>query len=211
MSNIFYYSKRCDKCTKYLKIFASLGIENTIHFICIDKIIQEEGKKFVILDNNQKVILPKTVTHVPALMLLNKGYKVLFGNEILSYLQPIKEKEIIRATHNNMEPFAYSFSSSSGNIVSDSYSFIQEEPIQATDNTGMKQLYNYSTIQDNGLFTIPSVQHNFQGNKDDNLSLNAKEERVNQETNNLMNKMKAQRDADMENIFGKRPTQPTFI
>lgn len=210
MSNIFYYSKRCDKCSKFLKIFSSSGIEHTIHFICIDKIIQEEGKQFVILENNQKVILPKTVTHVPALMLLNNGYKVLFGNEILSYLKPIKEKEIIQATYNNMEPSGYSFYSSSGNVVSDSYSFIQEEPIQARDNTGMKQLYNYSTIQDNGLFTTPSVQPTIQGNID-NATLNSKEERANQETSNLMNKMKAQRDADMEGIFGKRPTQPTFI
>jgi len=206
MSNIFYYSKRCDKCTKYLKLFASMGIEKTIHFICIDKIVKEEGKNFVILENNQRVILPKTVTHVPALLLLNQKYKVLFGNEILSYLEPIKEKETMIATHNNMEPFAYSFSSGLGNVVSDSYSFIQEAPIQATDNTGMKQLYNYSTIQDSGLFTSPSTQR--QG---DNLSLTAKEEQKNQETSDLMNKMKAQRDADMENIFGKRPMQPSFI
>ena len=38
---------------------------------------------------NQEVILPPTITKVPALLLLDRGYEVLFGNQILQHLQPI--------------------------------------------------------------------------------------------------------------------------
>ena len=44
-----------------------------------------------LLDSNQDVLLPDNITKVPALLLLNEGFKVYFGDDILTYLKPIEK------------------------------------------------------------------------------------------------------------------------
>ena len=77
MSSILYYSNYCEKSKKYINLLSNSGYQKDIHFICIDKRRKEGKKTFVVLDNGQTIVLPETVTHVPALLLLTKGYKVL--------------------------------------------------------------------------------------------------------------------------------------
>ena len=107
MSSILYYSKYCEVSKKYLQTLSKSNVQKDIHFICIDKRVKESNKTYIILDNGQKIILPENVTRVPALLLLNQGYNVLYGEQILQHLKPRQEVEVRQATKNNMEPIGF--------------------------------------------------------------------------------------------------------
>lgn len=147
MSAILYYSNFCEHSKKLLQTLSKTEIQNDIHFICIDK--REKGannKLYIVLENSQKIIMPENVNRVPALLLLNQGYNVLYGESILQYFKPKQEISVKKATQNNMEPMAFSFNSGGfGDIVSDHYSFLDQdaESLKAAGDGGMRQMHNY--------------------------------------------------------------------
>jgi hypothetical protein len=176
MSYIFYYSKYCETSKKYLPILSKSGSQKDIHFICIDRRMKDANNKtYIILENEQKIILPENVTHVPALLLLNQGYNVLYGEKILEYLKPRQEVEVKKATQNNMEPMAFSFGGGGGfsDIVSDQYSFLDQAPedLEAKGNGGMRQMYNYSTIDYSNTGRIETPPDNYVPDKVGQVSL----------------------------------------
>ena len=99
----------------------------------------------------QKIALPKTITKVPALLLPNRGFQVLFGQQILQHLQPKQLEMQNKATNNDMEPMAFGFSSNSSSISSDHYSFLDmsSDDLGAKGDGGMRQMYNYVGVSDN--------------------------------------------------------------
>ncbi len=118
MSYILYYSKYCEVSKKYLQILSKSNVQKDIHFICIDRRVKDSNNKtYIILDNEEKIILPDNITRVPALLLLNQGYQVLYGDQILQHLKPRQEVEVRKATQNNMEPMAFTFGGGFSNIV----------------------------------------------------------------------------------------------
>lgn len=209
MSCILYYSKYCEVCEKYLKLLSKTNSQD-IHFICIDKRVKEANNKtYIILDNGQKIILPENVTRVPALLLLTKGYQVLYGEQILEYLKPKQEVAVRQATQNNMEPMAFSFGGGGGfsDIVSDQYSFLDQAPedLEAKGNGGMRQMHNYVDL--NTAFSGQISQH---GNNDDfNTTIRGSkkvgEDASNQMMDERMKKMQEDRDADIRTLTGNRP------
>ena len=77
MSNILYYSNYCENCKKLLKILNLNKPKEKVHYICIDNREKGHGNQlYVILETQQKILLPPTVTKVPALLLLDKGHQV---------------------------------------------------------------------------------------------------------------------------------------
>ena len=89
MSSVLYYSNFCENCKNLLGILSRSPKQKDVHFLSIDKRIQKSnGATYIVLENNQEMILPPTVTKVPALLLLNHGHKVLYGEEIMNHLQP---------------------------------------------------------------------------------------------------------------------------
>jgi len=208
MSCILYYSKYCDVCKKYLQLLSKTT--NDIHFICIDKRVKEANNKtFIILDNGEKIILPENVTRVPALLLLAKGYEVLYGENILNYLKPAQEVQVRKATQNNMEPMAFSFNSGGfGDIVSDQYSFLDQAPedLEAKGNGGMRQMHNYVDLNTAFSGDVSQVQAN---NEEFNTTIRGVkkigEDANNQVMEDKMRKMKEERDADIRTLTGNRP------
>ena len=79
MSYILYYSNYCDKCKHLLNSLGKSEIKNEIHFICIDKRFRNDqnGCMYVLLENQQKIVLPPQITKVPALLLLKEGNKCI--------------------------------------------------------------------------------------------------------------------------------------
>jgi len=144
MSTILYYSNFCNHSRNVVQMLSKNDNRNDIHFICIDKRTKEGEKTFILLENNQKIILPNTVTRVPALLLLNQGYTVVFGEDILAHFKPKEQLQIKQATQNNMEPMAFTFANS-GSIVSDQYSFLDmdADALTTQGNGGMRQMHNY--------------------------------------------------------------------
>lgn len=151
MSSILYYSNFCEHSKKLLQSLSKTTVSKDIHFICIDKRTNEGNKIFIVLENGQKIIMPENVNRVPALLLLNHNYKVLYGEAIYQHLKPQQEVLVQQATQNNMEPMAFSFGGGGGNygIMSDNFSFLDLPPEEMTakGNGGIRQMHNYVSSQ----------------------------------------------------------------
>ena len=153
MSCIIYYSTHCDKSKAVLTALSKSQVSNDIHFLCIDKRVKSgTGAWHIVTEGGEKVLLPPQVNRVPALLLLNKGHMVLYGDQILQHFQPKNVALNNEATGFNGEPNAFALgreSMGSGfGVASDNYSFLDQSPdeLSAKGNGGMRQLYNYATI-----------------------------------------------------------------
>ncbi len=210
MSSILYYSKYCEVSKKYLQILSKSNMQKDIHFICIDKRVKDANNKtFIILENGQKIILPENVTRVPALLLLTKGYEVLYGERILEHLKPRQEVEVRQATKNNMEPMAFSLGGGGGfsNIVSDQYSFLDQGPedLEAKGNGGLRQMHNYVDL--NTAFSGNISQHEAVEESNTTIRGTQKmgEDASNQVMEDRIRKMKEERDNDIRSLTGNKP------
>ena len=175
MSCILYYSNYCEPSKKLLQIVTKSQNAKDIHFICIDKRIKDSnGKVFIILQNEQKIIMPENVTRVPALLLLNQNYKVIYGDQIYQHLKPAQEVQVKQATRNNMEPasffdsFSFSGFGSSG-IASDNYSFLDQsdDELGVKGNGGLRQMHSYVSLNDSGNLSmhLPQDDHDYKSDK----------------------------------------------
>ena len=167
MSSILYYSNFCEHSKKLLQTISKANISKDIHFICIDKRTKDTNNKiYIILENGQKIIMPENVTRVPALLLLNQGYNVLYGESILQHLKPRQEQMVKQATQNNLEPMAFGFSGGSfGSITSDQYSFLDmdSDSLSAKGNGGMRQMHNYVDLNYSDNINTPNDEHDYKG------------------------------------------------
>ena len=160
MSYILYYSNYCNYSKNVLNIVSkNPSVTKEVHFICIDKRIQENGKTFIILENGQKIIMPENIQKVPSLLLINDGFRVIDNAEhIIQFFQPRKQQEMREATMNNMEPVAFGFEGGGSCVVSDNYSFLDQDSkqMEAKNGTGgLRQMHNYVGLNDNSSIYTP--------------------------------------------------------
>ena len=152
MSSIIYYSTHCDKSKAVLSALSKSRVQDDIHFLCIDKRVKSgTGAWHIVTETGEKVLLPPQVNRVPALLLLNKGHMVLYGEQILQHFQPKNVALNNEATGFNGEPNSFSLGRESMGgfgVASDNFSFLDQSPdeLSAKGNGGMRQLYNYATI-----------------------------------------------------------------
>jgi hypothetical protein len=170
-NNILYYSNYCDNCKKLLQILSRSQLKEELHFLCIDKrVTMPDGSTHLLIKNGQQVLLPPTITKVPALMLVNNGFHVLFGDQIYQHLQP-KEKQIQnKATLNQGEPDAFSFAAfSPSGITSDQYSFLDmaADDLLAKGQGGLRQMHNYVNYNDGSTMNIETPPDNYSADKVD--------------------------------------------
>lgn len=147
MSLILYYSNHCEPSKKLLQTISQSKVREEIHFVCIDQRIQgNDGATYIVLENNQQMILPPTVTKVPALLLMNRGHHVLFGQQIYQHLQPKEEQFNSQATQQNMEPLAFSLTEMEG--CSDNYSYLDmsSDDLSAKGSGGQRIMHNFAGI-----------------------------------------------------------------
>ncbi len=168
MSSVLYYSNFCDHSKKLLQKISGMEIKSEMHFICIDKRVQDAGKIYIVLENGQKIIMPESINKVPALLLL-ENYSVLYGESIHDYLRPKQQLAIKKATNNNIEPNAFSFSGASSGfgISSDSYSFLDMDSgsLSATGTGGLRQMHNYIGYGDSFSITTPVDEYDYKASK----------------------------------------------
>jgi hypothetical protein len=152
MSCIIYYSNHCDKSKAVLTALSKSRVQDDIHFLCIDKRVKSgTGGWHILTESGEKVLLPPQVNRVPALLLLNKGHMVLYGEQILQHFQPKNVALNNEATSFNGEPNSFSLGRESMGgfgVASDNYSFLDQsaDELSAKGNGGMRQLYNYATL-----------------------------------------------------------------
>ena len=150
MNKVLYYSNYCKNCEELLKLVSSNNIKDKLYFVCIDNRIQKnDGNTYIILNSKREMPLPPNVTKVPALMLLDRGNIVTFGKQIVDELNINPNNVNSNKEKNSLEPEAFAFSGNYG-VSSDQYSFLDQniEELSAKGNGGMRQLHNYSTLDD---------------------------------------------------------------
>jgi hypothetical protein len=164
MSSILYYSNFCDKSKSLLQRLAKSKIKEGIHYMCIDKRVKgENGAWYIILEDGQQIILPPHVNRVPALLLLNQNHMVLYGDQITNHLKPLDVQHNNVATNYNGEPSPFSTSCEfmgGFGVTSDNYSFLDQssEDLSAKGAGGLRQLYNYATIDFNQTIECPAIE-----------------------------------------------------
>ena len=106
MSTILYYSNHCNNCKSLIGMLAKTKLKDDINFLCIDKRVKgNNNATYIVLENQQQVLLPPHVTKVPALLLLNRGNQVIFGEQIYQHFRPLEEnlnKDIIMKIFNKI-------------------------------------------------------------------------------------------------------------
>jgi hypothetical protein len=119
------------------------------------------NKVYIILENGQKIVMPENVNRVPALLLLTKGYNVLYGESILQHLKPKQEQVVREATQNNMEPTAFSFGG--GFVTSDQYSFLDmdSDSLSAKGSGGTRQMHNYVDLNFMDKISTPADEQDY--------------------------------------------------
>jgi hypothetical protein len=199
MSSILYYSNFCEHSKKLLQTISKANISNELHFICIDKRVKDNtGKMFIVLENGQKIIMPENVNRVPALLLMTEGFQVLYGESILQHLKPKKEAAIRVATQNNLEPSAFSFSSGGfSNIVSDNYSFLDQDPdaLMAKGNGGARQMHNYVDLNYSDNISTPNDEQEYKNSNRISKDLTVEQ-------------LQQQREAEFKQLLGSRQSGP---
>jgi hypothetical protein len=197
MSCILYYSNFCEPSKKLLQAVTKTQNSNDIHFICIDKRVKDSnGKVFIVLQNGQKIIMPENVTRVPALLLLNQNYKVIYGDDIYAHLRPQTQQQVKQATKNNMEPVTFqdgfgAFGGFGGGIVSDNFSFLDQDDseLSVKGNGGLRQMHNYVSLNDsmNVNMTLPQDDHEYKNDKmkEGEMSVEALQRRRDEELANI--------------------------
>ena len=197
MSSILYYSNYCEPSKKLLQTVSKTQNVNNIHFICIDNRVKDSnGKIFIVLQNGQKLIMPENVTRVPALLLLNQNYKVIYGDDIYKHLKPQVAQQVQQATKNNMEPVNFqdgfsAFGGFSGGIVSDNYSFLDQNDTELSvkGEGGLRQMHNYVTLSDsmNLSMKLPQDEAEYKNDKlkEGETSVEALQRKRNEEIANI--------------------------
>lgn len=185
MSKIFYYSNYCDNCKKILGDIIKNVNKDDLHFICIDnRVKKSDGSISIILQNNQEILLPPTINRVPALLLLNHGNQVIFGEEILSQFK--NTKPTVQQQKKLLEPEAFSFGGyASYGVASDNFSFLDQsaDELSAKGDGGLRQLRNNATI--NYVDTIETPPDDYTPNKVGNISM---EKLQNERANDIKSK-----------------------
>ena len=181
---ILYYSNFCSNCSALLPSISQSHIKNDIHFICIDNRIKKpDGSIYIILQNQKEIILPQIVNQVPALMLLNRGNKTIFGKNIMQHLQPI-EADYNKKTQQTVEPEAFWFGDiNNSGVSSDSYSYLDQnnESMSAKGNGGLRQLRNNVTLEYSDHIETPP--DNYTPNKIGDISM----EKIQNERDKIFN------------------------
>lgn len=197
MSCILYYSNFCEPSKKLLQTVTKTQNSNDIHFICIDNRVKDSnGKVFIVLQNGQKIIMPENVTRVPALLLLNQNYKVIYGDDIYKHLKPQTQQQVKQATKNNMEPVTFqdgfgSFGGFGGGIVSDNFSFLDQDDseLSVKGNGGLRQMHNYVSLNEsmNVNMNLPQDDHDYKTDKmkEGEMSVEALQRRRDEELANI--------------------------
>lgn len=196
MSYILYYSNYCSFSKNVLNIVSkNPSVTKEVHFICIDKRIQEKGKTFIILENGQKIIMPENIQKVPSLLLINDGFRVIDNAEhIIQFFQPRKQQEMREATMNNMEPVAFGFEGGGSCVVSDNYSFLDQDSkqMEAKNGTGgLRQMHNYVGLNDNSSIYTPEDEVDY--NNGPKMSENMSIDQLMQQRENDFNLMASKR------------------
>ena len=164
--DVLYYSNHCKHCQKLLAHLAKICVLDKYNFVCIDRrsIDPNTRQISITLDRGVKTVLPPNVSRVPTLLLVNKKFTAIVGDDIYQHVNTQVKHDPAATTsmmeENGGEPIGYIISPSSGgvNIVSETYTMYNAPPEElAGKGTGStRQMHNYVSASMNALPSIPT-------------------------------------------------------
>lgn len=186
MSYVLYYSKYCENCKKILYKVGKDKVKDDIHFLCIDKRKVTKGKVYIVLSDGKELLMPDEIKEVPALLLLNRGNRIIYGNEILELFNPILEKNNV-TNLNGGEPLAFS-NYEMGSTLSDNYSYLDQNPdeLSTKGEGGLRQMHAFATYNLKDEIETPPETFISEKIKSGNVS-------------KLLTKMQEERNKEMKN------------
>lgn len=165
--DIFYYSNYCKHSQRILQFLVKGNLVDKISFICIDKRFHDKktNQTKIALEDGQTVILPPNIHSVPSLLLVNKNYQLVSGDDIVKYYEPKIKEKLASANFGDGEPLGFAVQNMSGsggsNIVSEQFTFFNatQEDLSAKGNGGNRQMFNYTSVNsgDNFIETPPDT------------------------------------------------------
>jgi hypothetical protein len=152
--DILYYSNYDPNSAKILQFLVKGNLMNEINAICIDKRKRDPrtNQILIVLESGQTVHLPPNIHSVPALLLVNKNFQLVLGNDIIHHYEPKIKEKLASVNFGNGEPLGYSMSVMSGsggsNIISEQFTYFNMSPeeLSAKGRGGNRQMYNYVTV-----------------------------------------------------------------
>lgn len=116
---IFYYSNFCPNSQRVLQFLVRANLTTEVAFICIDKRGRDPNtnQMYIIMENGDRVLMPPNIHSVPALLMLNANYKVIYGDEIIRHYEPNIVNDKMLATNFNGEPSGFSLNGSGSSLV----------------------------------------------------------------------------------------------
>lgn len=172
---VLYYSEYCDYSSAILQYISHSKVKNDIFFVNIDNRYDHNGEIMIRLDNKTHIPLPNVIKSVPSLLILESNPRsnpnVIVGNHIKEYIFEQCKAYDDQATGFQGEPEGYSFFDGASSVVSDMYSFLDQsaEELSAKGMGGLRQMYNYASIDYNGLIDTP--EENYSSEKIGDISL----------------------------------------
>lgn len=184
IKHLLFYSTFCKYSSELLEHMKKNNFLEKIDLICIDSRFINDNITYISLPNNQSMPLPPMINSVPTLCIL-PNHEILTGKKILNYFQPISKNIQDERNKINLEPNPFSLDKEtigSYGVSSDNFSFwdCQTEELSACGDGGERQMYNYSSIQnekDSQIYT-PSEEIK---EKKQNMSLEQLQEKRNNE------------------------------
>ena len=154
-----YFSKYCKYSAKIIDEINKSGVSNKFIFISIDKRFIKNNLTFILNPDGSSFPLPPMINRVPVL-LLKPNHEILSGNQILDYIKPQANTIQEEKTMLNQEPnpFCLNMDMSNGfGVTSDNFSFLDTTPddLTAKGNGGIRQMYNYATLDYNQNIKTP--------------------------------------------------------
>lgn len=146
-----YYSKYCKHSSEILNSMNKSGLHDKYIYICIDNRIMKNNIFYITLSNGTEKEIPHIITRVPAL-LLKPNYELLYGHQILDYINPqSKTIQEEKTKINEPDNFSFGIDNSITGVISDNFSFLDMSPeeLSAKGNGGNRQMYNYQSLGQN--------------------------------------------------------------
>ena len=168
--DILYYSNYCKYSQEVLQFFVKNDLAEKFNFINVDKrrIDRKTGQIYVQLENGKEIMLPPNVHSVPALLIPNENYRVVYGRAVITKHQQSVQDANDVSTRGNGEPIGYSLGASSQQISSEKCSafMASSDDLSAKGSGGLRSLYNYvSANDDSSQYTIVTPPETYRPNK----------------------------------------------
>jgi hypothetical protein len=186
--DILYYSNHCKYSKKLLLVLSRCqGLREKISFICIDKRIHDPqtNQSFILLENGSKIIKPPNLHSVPAMLLVNDNYSLIYGDDIIDKLKPYIVSTTNEAEEYNGEPRSFEFSGNNF-VTSEKFTSYDLSPdeLMAKGLGNRRNMQNYVSVNEN--ITINTPDDTYKPDKIGGVTIDT----IQQERNNLLEQKK---------------------